>query len=148
MNTLIYKTHINCSAEALFDFHLDSNNIKKITPTDTKVELLSEDTKTYEGKIVSIKTSKYFISTRWDVKIQKLIKPKILIDVAIKSPFKYWKHQHIFIAQSDNNCELQDIIEYELPFGILGKIIEPFITKDIQKMFEYRHTQTKQILEG
>jgi ligand-binding SRPBCC domain-containing protein len=45
-------------------------------------------------------------------------------------------------------CELKDIIEYEIPFGILGKIFEPFIELDITKMFEYRHIQTKKILES
>ena len=44
-------------------------------------------------------------------------------------------------------CELKDIIEYEVPFGFLGKIIEPFIKLDIVNMFEYRHQQTKRILE-
>jgi ligand-binding SRPBCC domain-containing protein len=146
MFTLIYKTHINCTQEELFDFHLDSNNITKITPPDTKVELLSEDISSYEGKIVKIKTTKFFIPTFWEVKIEKLIEPKILVDVALKSPFKYWKHQHIFI-ETKNGCELQDIIEYELPLGFVGKLVEPFITNDIKKMFEYRHIQTKKILE-
>ena len=141
------KSQINISVEEeLFNFHLDSNNITKITPKDTKVELLSADTQTYEGKIVSIKTTKFFISTYWDVEIQKLEFPNILVDVAVKSPFKYWKHQHIF-TKKGNMCELKDVIEYEMPFGILGKIVNPLIKKDIISMFEYRHKKTKEILE-
>lgn len=42
-----------------FNFHLDSNNITKITPQNIKVELLNSDTKTFEGKIVRIKTTKF-----------------------------------------------------------------------------------------
>jgi ligand-binding SRPBCC domain-containing protein len=147
MQTLIFKTNIECTREELFNFHLDSNNIKKITPADTKVELMDDDGKSYEGKIVKIKTTKFFIPTYWEVEIKKLESPKILIDEAIKSPFKYWKHQHIFY-QNGNIVELQDIIDYELPFGFLGKIVAPFIKNDIQKMFIYRHKQTKKILEG
>jgi len=146
MQTIIKTTLIKCTQEELFNFHLDSNNITKITPKDTKVELLSADTQTYEGKVVSIKTTKFFIPTYWDVEIQRLEQPKILVDVAIKSPFKYWKHQHIFTKKGDM-CELKDIIEYEMPFGILGKFVNPFIKKDISSMFEYRHIQTKKILE-
>ncbi|WP_262363676.1 hypothetical protein [Aliarcobacter cryaerophilus] len=33
-------TLIDCTAKDLFDFHLDTNNIKLITPKHTKVELL------------------------------------------------------------------------------------------------------------
>ena len=148
MNTIIKSTLINCNLDDLFDFHLDSNNITKITPSNTKVELLNEDTKTYEGKIVKIKTTKLFISTYWEVEIQKLQKPDILVDVALKSPFKYWKHQHIFSQKDNNICELKDVIEYELPFGLLGKLVEPLIGKDIENMFDYRHIKTKEILEG
>ena len=146
MQTIIKTTLIKCTQVELFDFHLDSNNITKITPKDTKVKLLSADTQTYEGKVVSIKTTKFFIPTYWDVKIEKLEHPNILIDVAIKSPFKYWKHQHIF-TKKGNMCELKDVIEYEMPFGILGKLANPFIKKDITSMFEYRHKKTKEILE-
>jgi len=80
------------------------------------------------------------------VQIEKLEKPNILIDVALKSPFKYWKHQHVFTKQGDF-CELKDIIEYKLPFGILGKLVNPFLRNDITSMFDYRHEQTKKILE-
>ena len=147
MKTIEKITFINCTLEELFDFHLDSNNITKITPPNIKVELLNDDTKTFEGKIVKIKTTKFFIPTYWEVKIEKLEKPNILIDVAVKSPFKHWKHQHIF-TKKGNLTQLKDLIEYELPYGVLGKIVSPFIELDIKNMFDYRHKQTKALLES
>jgi ligand-binding SRPBCC domain-containing protein len=146
MKTITKTTLIHCTQEELFTFHTDSLNITKITPPNIKVELLNEDTKTYEGKVVKIQTTKFFIASYWEVKIEKLDKPNILIDLALKSPFKYWRHQHIF-TQKDSLCELKDVIEYEMPFGILGKIVEPFIENDIRTMFEYRHKKTKELLE-
>jgi ligand-binding SRPBCC domain-containing protein len=147
MSRISKTTEIACSIEELFAFHTDSNNIKEITPPNIKVELLNEDGQTYEGKIVQIKTTKFFIPTYWEVKIEKLQSPYILVDVAIKSPFKKWRHQHIF-TQKESTCELKDVIEYEMPFGILGKIVEPLIRYDIEKMFAYRHVKTREILEG
>jgi len=70
-----------------------------------------------------------------------------LVDVAVQSPFKSWKHQHVF-TQKGNVCELKDIIDYEIPYGFLGKIIAPFIERDIINMFDYRHKKTKSILES
>ena len=146
MRRIVHTSLINCSLEEMFDFHLDSNNITKITPQNIKVELLGQDTQTHEGKIVKIKITKFFIPIYWEVKIEKLQKPDALVDIAIKSPFKFWKHQHLFSKQGDL-CELKDIIEFELPFGVFGKIFEPLIELDIQSMFEYRHQKTKAILE-
>lgn len=145
--TLTQTSLIQCSVEELFDFHTDSANIKAITPPNTKVELLNEDTTTYEGKIVHLKTTRLFIPTYWDVEIQKLERPNILIDLALRSPLKYWRHQHIF-TQIGEACELRDIIEYELPFGILGRFITPLFERDIKQMFAYRHKRTKEILEN
>jgi len=147
MKTITKSTFINCELEDLFDFHMNVKNIKKITPPNIKVELLDFDISKYECKIINIRTTKYFISTHWKVRIDKTQRPNILVDVAVQSPFKSWRHQHIF-TQKGNVCELKDIIEYEMPFGFLGKIIEPFIKRDIVSMFDYRHKQTKSILEN
>lgn len=147
MRTITKTSILKCTQEELYHFHMDSNNIPHITPKDTKVELIDDDGQTYEGKIVKIKTTKFFIPTCWEVEIQKLDKPNILVDVAVKSPFKYWKHQHIFKKIDENTSELTDIVEYELSFGVFGKVVAPFIEVDIKNMFDYRHKQTKQILE-
>lgn len=142
MQVIEQTTLINCTVEELFDFHLDTNNIKLITPKHTKVELIDDEGKTYEGKIIKLKTTRSFIPIYWIVKIEKLQYPNLIVDVATKSPFAFWEHSHIFI-QKGNMSELKDLIKFKLPFGILGKIIEPLIKKDIKNMFEYRHLQTK-----
>ena len=97
--------------------------------------------------MVRLKTTRLFIPTYWDVEIQKLERPHILIDLALRSPLKYWRHQHIF-TQKDEGCELCDIIEYELPFGILGRLIAPLFERDVKQMFAYRHKRTKELLEA
>lgn len=131
METFEKTTLIDCSAKELFDFHLDTNNIKLITPKHTKVELLDYEDSTYEGKIVKLKTTRAFICMNWIIKIEKLKYPNLLVDVALKSPFSYWEHSHIF-TQKGNLCELKDSIKFKLPFGIFGKLILPFIKKDIK----------------
>lgn len=146
METFIQTSFINCTLEELFDFHLDTNNIKLITPSHTKVELIDYEEATFEGKIIKLKTTRAFVPIDWIVKIEKYEYPNLMVDVALKSPFAFWEHQHIF-TKKGSMCELKDVIKYKLPFGILGKIIAPFIKKDIANMFAYRHTQTKKILE-
>ena len=146
METFTHKSFINCTLEELFDFHLDTNNIKLITPSDTKVELIDYEETTFEGKIIKLKTIRAWVPIDWIVKIEKYEYPNLMVDVALKSPFAFWEHQHIF-TKKGSMCELKDVIKYKLPFGIVGKLIAPFIKKDIANMFIYRHQQTKKILE-
>ncbi len=140
------ETHINCDLNKLFEFHLDSNNIKVITPKNISVELLNDDTRTFEGKIVKLNTKRAFVNIYWEVEIKKIEEPNLLHDIAIKSPFKYWSHKHIFYKDGDFSV-LKDVIDFELPFGIIGKIFQNLIKKDIEDMFEYRHLKTKIFLE-
>ncbi len=146
MQTFIKSSYINCDIKTLFNFHLNSNYITKITPNDTKVQLLTKDFKPQVSQILKIKSTKYFIPMNWEVKIEKIDEPNLLVDLAIKSPFAYWEHKHIFI-ESENMCELKDVITFEMPFGFLGKCLEGFVKKDLQKMFDFRHKTTKEILE-
>ncbi len=146
MKKYVKTSLVSCSVEELFEFHLDSNNIKKITPKDTKVELLNKDFIPAEGEILEIKTTKFCLPIFWAVEISLIKEPNMLVDTALKSPFDFWRHSHVF-TKKGNVCELKDIVEYEIPFGILGNIFSGFIEKQLDNMFRYRHKQTKLILE-
>jgi len=146
MKTFEKISFLNCDIDELFEFHLNMNNLKAITPLDTELELINKDFIPHEGGIVKIKTVKYFIPTRWDVKIDKLQRPNLLVDIAVKSPFKYWEHSHIF-TKKGSMCELKDVVNYELPFGKVGELLDFLIRKELNTMFEYRHRITKGLLE-
>ena len=137
---------LDCKIEELFNFHTNMKNLKAITPLNTKVELVNKDFVPHEGGVLKIKTVKNFIPTTWEVEIEKLESPNLLVDVALKSPFKYWKHSHIF-TQKGSMCELKDIVEYELPFGVIGKLFDFFIQKELKSMFDFRHETTINTLE-
>ncbi|TKI69435.1 SRPBCC family protein [Sulfurimonas crateris] len=141
------SSRMECDIEALFDFHLDLNNLKTITPKDTKVTLLEEMFTPKKGDILRLRSAKGFISTTWEVEIRELQRPNLLLDVALKSPFKLWKHSHIFRQLEDGVCELTDRVEYELPFGIFGALFYPVTQKELDKLFTYRHDVTRDILE-
>ena len=147
MQTFIKSSYINCDIKALFDFHLDTNNLTFITPKNIKVELLTKNFKPQIGQLLKIKSTKYFVPMNWEIKIEKIDEPNLLVDIALKSPFSFWEHKHIFIKHG-NMSELKDVINFKLPLGILGKLLSYFVKKDLQKMFDYRHKMTKNILEN
>ena len=47
---------------------------------------------------------------------------------------------------------MEDIIDYKVPFGLIGQIVHPFIVKkQLQKIFQYRENKLKNLfgsLEG
>lgn len=147
MKTFTKETYINTTVEELFAFHMDTNNLLKITPSNIKTTLFSKNIQPKEGAVISLKTTKNFLSFFWLIRIKKIQFPNLFIDEALKSPFKYWEHQHIF-EQRGNKVLLKDVVRYELPFGFIGRIFNSFIESDLEKMFIFRHKITKDILEG
>lgn len=139
---------IQCKIEDLFNFHLDVNNLKTISPKNIKVTLLNEGFIPKEGAVLKLKTVKYFVPIIWEVKIDTLNAPHLLVDVAMKSPFKSWKHSHIFSQHDENFCEMKDIVEYTLPFGFLNSLFKALMQKELESMFSFRHDVTKKILEN
>ncbi len=136
---------ISCELEELFDFHLDVNNLKAITPDNIQITFLKENFTPKKNEVLKIKIVKNFLPINWEVKIEKLERPNILVDLALKSPFRYWKHYHIF-TKKGNLCELKDIVEYELPFGIIGNFFNFLIQRELNTMFTFRHKITKELL--
>ena len=147
MKTYEKITLINCDVQALFDFHLDVKNLETISPKGIKVTLLNKNFTPKEGAVLELQTVKNFIPILWKVRIEKLQSPNLLVDLALQSPFSFWEHSHIFTQTSEGVCELKDVVQYKAPFGVLGLMFDFFIHHELEKMFVFRHSVTKQILE-
>lgn len=79
--------------------------------------------------------------TRWRSKITHF-KPYEYVDEMTGGMFKSWRHLHRFAKVGENKTEVVDQIDFELPFGILGKIFESYAERRLDKVFQYRETAT------
>jgi ligand-binding SRPBCC domain-containing protein len=56
-------------------------------------------------------------------------------------PYTLWHHKH-FIKEIDGGVEMEDIIDYKLPFGLIGQIFHPIIVKPkLKEIFNYRQNK-------
>ncbi|MDD2356356.1 MAG: SRPBCC family protein [Thiovulaceae bacterium] len=146
MKTFEISSLIDCRVEELYAFHLDVNNLPKITPPNMKVTLLNKVEKISLGTEIYLRNVQYYVPTYWRVRVDEIREPNLLVDLALESPFYYFRHQHIFTQKGDL-CELRDVVEITLPLEFMTKFLYPFVLKQLQLMFEYRHSITKKILE-
>ncbi|WP_247009013.1 SRPBCC family protein [Halorientalis litorea] len=61
-------------------------------------------------------------------------------------PFAEWEHTHSFYADGDGTV-VHDHVEYQLPFGPLGRMLGPLAVVGLEPMFRFRHRKTKELLE-
>ncbi|WP_373031540.1 SRPBCC family protein [Sulfurovum sp.] len=145
-HTLTFETPIPCSAKTLFDFHADTNNLSLITPNDTSVEILKLDTPLKQGNEAVLRIKKGWLSFVWELSFEKVIYPHLIVDVATRSPFKLFRHEHHFIEVDASHSILRDVVTFSLPFWPLSNLAVWFVRSDMQKMFAYRHQKTKEAI--
>ena len=144
VNSLVVKASI----EKIWDFFSNPNNLSVLTPKSMKLKIIKP---VPPGMFIGQKT-KYSVSPlfgfrfRWEGEIIDIIEGKQFIDEQRKGPFSYWRHHHIFIDQA-GGTEIRDQLEYSLPFGALGSIVQPFVHKQIIHMFDYRNKKIKEIFK-
>ena len=140
---------IDCPVKKAFDFHSDTNNLKKITPDSIKVKILKMDLPLKEGSEILLDITQFgFLKNKWLIRLTEFKENSQITDTQISGPFKSWVHEHIF-EEAAGKTKMTDKIRYELPFGILGKLADKIlVNKMIGKQFEFRHKVTKSLLES
>lgn len=141
--SVLIKTEIG----KLFQFHADTNNLALISPPGIKTEIeLMSHTPLRRNSTVVLLLSKFGLKLRWKIRIAEYSFPGIIADSQEKGLFKYWLHYHIF--ENENGAvRMTDRIEFIPPFGILGLAAVPVMKFQLDKMFAYRHSKTKEIFE-
>jgi|TARA_B110000305_G_scaffold578_1_gene546 ligand-binding SRPBCC domain-containing protein len=123
-----------------WDFLSDPNNLKKITPDYMGFNILEkEDTKMYAGQIIQyIVTPILGIPTKWVTEITHVKDKSYFVDEQRFGPYSLWHHKH-FIKEVDGGIEMLDIIDYKIPLGFIGRLVNPILVKPkLNEIFNYR----------
>ena len=132
--------NVKASLEDVFDFFSRAENLQKLTPPFLNFQILTPlPIKMAPGQLIDYKIKIHGIPVTWRTKITEWQPLEHFVDNQIKGPFKLWNHTHKFTSLGAHETLMEDTVKYILPFGILGRLAEPFFVKpDIKKIFEYR----------
>lgn len=128
------------SPQKAWDFLSDPRNLKTITPDYMGFNILSGgDRPMFPGQIIQyIVTPVAGIKTKWITEITHVKEGDYFVDEQRFGPYALWHHKH-FIKPIPGGVEMEDIIDYKLPFGILGQLAHPILVKSkLQEIFDYR----------
>jgi len=123
-----------------WDFLSKPENLKTITPSYMGFDILSgADRPMYAGQIIQyIVTPMLKIKTKWVTEITHVEQGSYFVDEQRYGPYALWHHKH-FIKEIAGGVEMEDIIDYKLPFGILGRLVHPILVRPkLQEIFEFR----------
>jgi ligand-binding SRPBCC domain-containing protein len=123
-----------------WEFFSNPGNLPKITPPWLNFEVTTQlDGKMYAGMIITYLVRPLLnIPTTWVTEIPHVREPNFFVDEQRFGPYKLWHHQHIF-REAENGIEMEDIVTYAVPFGLIGRIANSLIiSKKIKSIFELR----------
>ena len=133
--------------EECWEFFSNPKNLKIITPNYMGFDIIDlEDTKMYAGQIIKYNVSPILgLNMKWVTEISHVEINKFFVDEQRFGPYKFWHHKHIFEV-IDGGIKVIDILDYALPFGIIGKIFEPFLIRPkIEEIFSFREKKLVEI---
>jgi ligand-binding SRPBCC domain-containing protein len=135
------------SVDQAWQFLSDPKNLKTITPNYMGFKILEGDEKMiYPGQIIKyIVTPIMGIPTQWVTEITHVKEGEYFVDEQRFGPYDLWHHKH-FIRPIKKGVEMEDIIDYKIPFGLLGQMVHPIVVKPkLKAIFEYRHNKLTEL---
>ena len=144
---LVAKQGLAISKEKAWDFLSNPNNLKEITPEHMGFKILSgADKGMYPGQIIQYKVYPFpGIATKWVTEISHVKEGEYFVDEQRFGPYALWHHKH-FIKEVTGGVEMEDIIDYKLPFGFIGRLAHPLLVKQqLKKIFEFREAKLNEL---
>jgi len=140
--TLHKKQKLPISLKEGWAFLSNPKNLKIITPDYMSFDILSGAEKPmFAGQIIQyLVTPMLGIKTKWVSEITHFKEYEYFVDIQLYGPYALWHHKH-FIKPIKNGVEMIDIVDYKIPFGIIGQWVHPIlVAPKLKEIFEYRKT--------
>lgn len=145
--TLSSKQKLPISLEEAWQFLSSPKNLKTITPDYMGFHILSGAEKPmFAGQIIQyIVTPVFGIKTHWVTEITHVVDKTYFVDEQLFGPYALWHHKH-FLREVEGGVEMEDVIDYKLPFGFLGRWLHPILVKPkLTEIFNYRSQKLSEL---
>ena len=134
------KQLVKTDIATCWEFFSSPNNLSKITPTYMGFDVLTDvPQRMYEGLMIEYRVRPLLgIPMRWITEITHVKDYQYFVDEQRLGPYTIWHHEHHF-HETDEGIEMTDIVSYQVPFGILGRMAHPIIIqRKLEEIFDHR----------
>lgn len=138
---------VKTDLQTCWDFFSSPKNLKVITPDYMGFDVLVElPEKMYEGLMIEYTVKPLLgIPMKWITEIKYVHDKQFFVDEQRKGPYKIWHHEHHFKVV-DGGVEMTDIVSYEMPLRLLGRLAHPIVVKKkLEEIFDYRFKKVDEL---
>ena len=147
MKKYVQKYEINCNIQKVWDFFTDIKHLELLSPANIQESLIKSTHSKFEKNTEVWTSTKIIRKQIWHSKIIEC-EPYSFTDQLQEGLFKEWKHVHKFDKISEGQTSITEEVIFELPFGIIGVILEFFVLRKVKSFFEHRKEMTLKLLKS
>ncbi len=130
-------------AGELYAWHTRDGAFTRLNPVWNPAQVVAQVGK-FEERAVKLRVPFGLLKTNWLVQHSAAVEGRSFRDTQVAGPFSRWEHNHLMEPAGDGTetSMLTDRIEFAVPLGLLGGLVNRSIEKDLQRVFSYRHKIT------
>jgi hypothetical protein len=123
----------------VFKFFEEPRNLARITPPQLGFEVTTPGPiEMRKGAVIDYTIRWLGLPMKWRTLITDYEPPLRFVDEQVRGPYRHWRHHHDF-KEADGACIISDLVEYELPCGLFGRIAHTLIVgKQLKQIFAFR----------
>ncbi len=147
MRRLEFVQFVPAPLDVVWDFFSSPSNLSKITPPEMGFIITSAvQPEMYPGMFITYTVSPALgIKLNWVTEITQTSNKEYFVDEQRRGPYSLWHHEHHFKAVA-GGVEMKDILYYQIPFGIVGRLADAiFVKKKVSSIFHFREKQVNKI---
>jgi ligand-binding SRPBCC domain-containing protein len=134
------STWIARPISTVFPFFSDAENLARITPPELGFRIRSAlPIRMSEGTLIDYTVVLFGLPVRWRTEITRWNPPHSFEDTQLRGPYAKWVHTHSFVEERGGTT-MHDRVVYALPFGPLGRLTHPIISRQLRRIFDYRES--------
>ena len=133
---------------AVFPFFADAGNLARITPPELRFRFITQlPIEMHVGALIDYRLRLFGVPFGWRTRIDAWQPDEGFVDRQLRGPFARWVHTHRFRSVG-GGTEMQDEVEWSLPFQPFGELVRPLVRSQLERIFEFREQAMRQILLG
>lgn len=146
MQRFEWAAFIPAPIEAVWAFFSNPRNLALLTPPHMRLAVADAPPVAAAGAEVAIRVRVAGVPLTWRSRIEACEPGRFFVDRQVRGPYRYWRHEHSFQPEAGGTW-IRDTVEYALPFGRLGRLLDRTFVRDVlARLFLFRSQAAARLL--
>ena len=140
------ETYAASQAQVFALFRQPAERVR-LAPPDLHMVLVEGPPELRLGSRLTVRGRRWGVTQRMVSEITALEEGVLIVEEQRQGPFRAWKHMQRFAATLEGGVRITDVIEYEPPGGVLGRLATAeAIGRELERAFAFRRERLTEML--